>query len=94
MPIAPRMRLLTQQLELVRQRQRLGKTQLAELQKLNQEVTALLQEASHTHFENSLRCIQGLVRSLETLADQKERLASMAASVKVVTTTKTCQAVA
>jgi len=94
MPIAPRMRMLSEQLELVRQRQSLGKTQLTQLKELNLQVAALLQEARDTHFESPLRCIQGLVHSLETLADQKARLASLATTTRHLTAPSVSQSVA
>lgn len=77
MPIAPRIQIITQQLEEARARYRMGQIELKRLVELDLQVTALLDEARGTHFESALLCIHALVRSLETLASQKARAAEL-----------------
>lgn len=74
MPIAPRIKSLTLQLDTARQQYRLGRLELASLQTLDHQVTALLDEARDTHFESGVLCLHAVVRSLETLVLQKARL--------------------
>lgn len=83
MPIAPRVKSLTHQLDEARQQHRLGRLELASLQKLDHQVTALLEDVRNTHFETGVLCLHAVVRSLETLALQsarkRERLVSQSA---------------
>lgn len=74
MPIAPRIKSLTLELDTARQQYRLGHLELASLQRLDHQVTALLDESRHTPFESGVLCLHAVVRSLETLALQKARM--------------------
>lgn len=75
MLLATKIMAIKQQLEAARLSFRQGRVTLAQLQHLDTQVTLLLDEAKGTHFEPSLVCIRGLVRSLETRASQQLRQA-------------------
>ena len=75
MLLATKIMTIKQQLEVARLSFRQGRVTLEQLHHLDHQVTTLLAEARGTHFEPSLVCIRGLVRSLETRASQQLRQA-------------------
>jgi hypothetical protein len=78
MHIASKMMVLRRELDQAHRGYHQGQADLSDLQRLDDQISALLAEARGTHFEHGLLCTQGLVRALHTRTQQKSRAVRLA----------------